>query len=346
MSNNILKYSQLGLIIGFLFGYASMLHSQTYNLDSEGFARIRGDLHLFNSDDFTTLNLGFIAGAQTQYDTFKFNTLIGTLAGYDNLSGQQNTYIGSVAGASNISGGYNTFLGAYSGTSNLTGSRNTYLGASAGRFRTGDQNTCIGTGAGSMGSGDNNCFIGSESGSRSGAGFQNVCLGDGSGYVLKDGADNTLIGFMADLEGNGNYVNATALGSHAKVNASNKVRIGNNLVQTIEGQVNFSVGSDRRFKEEITPLNVGLDFIMDLNPVSYHRKANDDAGKEWGFIAQELKATLDQHEYGQAGMVYTSNEDYYYVRYDDLLAPIINAIQELKLENEELKMLIEKLITN
>jgi hypothetical protein len=47
-------------------------------------------------------------------------------------------------------------------------------------------------------------------------------------------------------------------------------------------QVAWTVTSDRRYKENITPIGMGLGFISKLNPVSYVRK-NDEKGKtEYG----------------------------------------------------------------
>ena len=46
------------------------------------------------------------------------------------------------------------------------------------------------------------------------------------------------------------------------------------------------------FKKNINKLPVGLDFISDLNPVEFEWNRRDGSkmeGKEFGFIAQELK---------------------------------------------------------
>src|SRR6185312_7062031 len=65
--------------------------------------------------------------------------------------------------------------------------------------------------------------------------------------------------------------NATAIGFGAIVNVSNKVRIGNTNVTTIEGQVAYTFPSDGRFKTEVREADVkGLDFIKRLRPVAYN----------------------------------------------------------------------------
>lgn len=54
-----------------------------YQIDVDGLASVRGDLHLYVREDFTTLNIGYAAGAMKQYDTDRFNTMVGILTGYE-----------------------------------------------------------------------------------------------------------------------------------------------------------------------------------------------------------------------------------------------------------------------
>ena len=114
------------------------------------------------------------------------------------------------------------------------------------------------------------------------------------------------------------------------MNANNKVRIGNTGVTVIEGQVAFSASSDARLKEDITVVDVGLALINDLNPVSYHRINSSSDDIEMGLLAQEVEEVLAAHGLSNSGMVHQASEDAYRsVRYNDLLAPMIRAIQEL-----------------
>jgi hypothetical protein len=143
------------------------------------------------------------------------------------------------------------------------------------------------------------------------------------------GINNVAIGSGSDVS-KGNLTNATAIGYNAKVNASNKVRLGNTLVTKIEGQVPWSSTSDKRLKNHIIDLPLGLDFIIQLRPVEYIRNNDAEKTKEWGLIAQELQQTLTKTGYKDAGIVTedTSPEKYMTVRYNDLLAPMIKATQE------------------
>ena len=88
--------------------------------------------------------------------------------------------------------------------------------------------------------------------------------------------------------------------------------------------------SDARLKEAVSSVGVGLSLINDLNPVRYHRINNPESDIEMGLMAQEVEATLAKHGLGNSGMVIKPDEKgYLYLRYNDLLAPMIRAIQEL-----------------
>ena len=64
----------------------------------------------------------------------------------------------------------------------------------------------------------------------------------------------------------------------------------------------------------------------------YHRKANSKSDLEIGLIAQELQSTLSRFGQQSVGMVHQVADGFYAVRYNDLLAPMIKAMQELKEE--------------
>ena len=88
--------------------------------------------------------------------------------------------------------------------------------------------------------------------------------------------------------------------------------------------------SDARLKEAVSSVGVGLGLINDLNPVRYHRINNPESDIEMGLMAQEVEATLAKHGLGNSGMVVQPDDKgYLYLRYNDLLAPMIRAIQEL-----------------
>jgi len=105
--------------------------------------------------------------------------------------------------------------------------------------------------------------------------------------------------------------------------------------------------SDMRLKELITPSTLGLDFINDLNPVSYkwkNKKEDKVDQTHYGIIAQEVMETLKKHginsieEFG--GITHGGeDEDYYGARYSEFIPMLIKAVQEL---SDEVKQLKEK----
>ena len=106
--------------------------------------------------------------------------------------------------------------------------------------------------------------------------------------------------------------------------------------------------SDARLKETIRSLGLGLGLINDLNPVSYHRINNPESDIEMGLMAQEVEATLAKHGLGNSGMVVQPDDKgYLYLRYNDLLAPMIKALQELddasEAKDEQIASLQQKL---
>ena len=93
-------------------------------------------------------------------------------------------------------------------------------------------------------------------------------------------------------------------------------------------------GSDRRFKENIEESDLGLEFILKLNPVKFDWK-NDSNGKNYGFIAQELEKTLGKYSF--AGLKIPENgEGHYYINYTQLISPMVKALQE---QNEKISFL-------
>jgi hypothetical protein len=80
--------------------------------------------------------------------------------------------------------------------------------------------------------------------------------------------------------------------------------------------------SDRRLKNSISPIKLGLEFITKLKPVEYRWNNPKLKGLYYGFIAQDLR-DLDFEA------VDTSNPNEYGLRYTDLIAPLVKAVQEL-----------------
>ena len=116
--------------------------------------------------------------------------------------------------------------------------------------------------------------------------------------------------------------------------------------------------SDIREKTEIKTIKLGLDFINDLNPISYkwkdckrlqgYENIKDERNHQ-GLIAQEFAETLEKHginknEFGGLDIQKTEKyDDFHGMTYSQLIAPMIKAIQEQQTIIEDLKARIETL---
>ena len=125
--------------------------------------------------------------------------------------------------------------------------------------------------------------------------------------------------------------------------ADNQVRIGNTLVTYAGVQVAWTTTSDKRWKSDIKQSALGLDFIKSLNPVSYVRNNDEKKKTEYGFIAQELEIALNKASAANNGIISKDDAGMYSVRYNDLLAPMVKAIQEQQAQIDEQKKQIEEL---
>ncbi|PWJ96760.1 endosialidase-like protein [Flavobacterium araucananum] len=274
------------------------------------------------------------------------NTTGGDLSLFSNETGSSNSAYGINSLFHNLSGNVNTAIGKETLYNNTTGNNNVALGfATLYSNTSGDQNIAIGMESSRDNiSGAGNIAIGLEASRINASGNNNVAVGNFALYSNVSGSNNTALGHQADVS-NGNITNSTALGNGAVVDQSNKVRIGNDNVTIIEGFVAMTIASDRRYKEEIVTIPLGLDFINQLHPVEYIKKTNSEKTKEWGLIAQELKETLDKANYKNAAIISSdkSKNEFLSIRYNDLFAPIIKSIQELsesKKKSEELQKTI------
>ncbi|MGE9743863.1 tail fiber domain-containing protein [Bdellovibrio bacteriovorus] len=92
------------------------------------------------------------------------------------------------------------------------------------------------------------------------------------------------------------------------------------------------VSSDARLKKNVKDSDLGLGFINSLRPVSWTWKdENQGATEHYGVIAQEAELAIAKAKGEPSDVIVTHNEDSdsYSVRYTELIAPIIKAVQEL-----------------
>jgi len=262
----------------------------------------------------------------TQNSAFGESSLLSNTTGYRNsaygssslrfnTTGYDNSAFGKEALYSNTTGIYNSAFGFISLFSNTIGFHNSAFG-----YFTLALNT----------EGWNNSAFGSYSLSNNTTGTQNSAFGSYSLLSNTTGFSNSAFGFHAgsNITTGSNNI---AIGNSSQVpsgTANNQVRIGNTLITYAGIQVAWTVTSDRNLKSNIFGSNLGLGFITKLRPVSYTRKNDESAKTEYGFLQQE---GIENN-----GMLTITDEGEYQLRYNDLIAPMIKAIQELNVKNEEL----------
>ncbi|HEX6226872.1 MAG TPA: tail fiber domain-containing protein [Chryseolinea sp.] len=273
--------------------------------------------------------------AHAQWPTVYFNTHYGLGAFASNTSGNYNAAFGNSALNKNITGNQNTAIGAWAlFNANATG--NVAIGRRAAySTTTGMSNTAIGTNAMVNNiSGLANVAIGNEAMTHNVGGYWNTAIGQSAGAAFD----------KPDL------YNATAIGFYAINTANAQVRIGNEFVTDIGGQVSWSTLSDGRFKRDIKEDIAGLEFINHLRPVSYtldegalatFRKMPDSVKqklqaarnpevRQTGFVAQEVEELVKKKEYSFNGVKAPQNaSDHYSIRYAEFVVPLVKAVQEL-----------------
>ncbi len=298
-------------------------------------------------------------------NTANYSTAMGWNAMLSNVDGSYNTGLGSQTLYTNVHGVSNTAVGYATMFYNNGGSYNTAVGHGALVNGSGSSNTAMGFYALSNisnTSATSNVAIGYYAGATITTGASNVAMGYYAGGTnLTTGSNNTLIGNQADVSSGTTLNNQTAIGSGAINNqAASTTQIGNTTANKVYVAPlgSYNVGSDGRFKTNITENVKGLAFINKLRPVTYNVDAEkfDDfliqgmpdsvktkhkAGidftsnaniKQSGFIAQEVANILkSQNGFGSTivSIPADSNVSSYAINYAEFVVPLVKAVQEL-----------------
>ena len=253
------------------------------------------------------------------------NTGLGANALLDNSSyALGNTAVGSYAlSAQSYANGnanypaYNTAVGLQALASNQPDGGNS--------GNNGTQNTAVGAGSLHLNS----------------TGYLDVAIGDYSGSGNTVGSYNTFVGAGAGPL-YGTLIDASAIGANASVDASHHIQIGDIQVTQIGGPVAWSNLSDIRAKTNIQDLDLGLDFVMALRPVSFTLKQGNGR-TDLGFIAQDVETLLGDG-YNVLG-IGGDKDRTLSLRYTDFIAPMVKAIQDQQAQIEDQKAEIAALKT-
>ena len=131
-------------------------------------------------------------------------------------------------------------------------------------------------------------------------------------------------------------INATSTSGSAKFYVNGGAAFGSVFVGSLgTGTVYSSSGtltntnpSDKRLKDNITPITYGLNEVLQLNPVSFDWKNDNNKNKQFGFIAQEVQEVMPEA---------VIEGEYLGLEKDAIYTALVNAIKELKKEIDELK---------
>ena len=106
----------------------------------------------------------------------------------------------------------------------------------------------------------------------------------------------------------------------------------------LKSKTAWQVGSDRKLKDNITPLeNNTLEKVLQLNPVRFTLKDDVEKKEKIGFIAQEVETVFPEYV---TVSVDNEGEETRYLDYSQMVSVLCKAIQEQQKEIEELKKLI------
>ena len=152
------------------------------------------------------------------------------------------------------------------------------------------------------------------------------------------GIANTAIGISADVS-TGNLSNATAIGAGAIVDASNKIRLGDDQVTVIEGKVNFTASSDKTKKENFRPVNGEevLRKIRGFELTSWNFIGHDPKEfRHYGPMAQDFFAAFGHDGVGRIGTETTINSG-------DIAGILMIAVQALEKRTAQVSVLESEL---
>ena len=290
------------------------------------------------TQNFTTatnafnIAIGYSAGAANQ--TGVQHTIIGGEAGDAITTGDKQTLVGYRAGGAYTTGTDNVHVGRDSGLSNIDCSFNTSVGGRTLEGDNGGQNCAFGFGAGLNCTGINNTFIGLNAAGEATSGDNLTALGRDAGRSGSPGGQMTTL--------------------------DNQIALGDENVGSLSCQVSLTATSDERDKTDFKDLDLGLDFVNALKPVTYvwDKRTNyvDKTDTDWrkkldldnitsdgskkdddlqvGFKAQDVIALEDAAGYKLSDKTnltatITTDGKQYGLRYERFVPMLVKAIQEL-----------------
>ena len=259
---------------------------------------------------------------------------------------------------------YNVAIGLNAMFATTTGTTNVAVGGlSLDSNTTGSSNTAIGTSAlSATTTASSNTAVGKASGENMTTGAHNTVVGSSAGDNITTAGFCTLIGSNIDA-GNATDSNANGLGyGLSAVGGYTTIGIASSDIRAQNGVATWATVSDRRVKKDIEDSTAGLSFINDLRPRTFNYKNKGDLPEEFngyekdstepykfsdtnhGFIAQEIKETIDNHPEIKDGfkMWNVMESGQQEVAEAALIPMLVKSIQELSTQVDELKAKLNK----
>lgn len=271
-------------------------------------------------------------------------------------SGSNNLAIGWAA-LEGQSTGSNIAMGHMAMNANRTGHLNTAVGIETMmRLRSGKLNVAMGVGSlTNLVSGAGNTALGSYALSQAqGAATDNTAVGRDALIHLLGGSGNTAVGAGA-LSTLRIFNNCTGVGAAASVTGSNQVQLGNSTAVP-HAFAPLQIRSDARDKADIRDTVLGLDFVRALRPVDFRWNLRDDYREadpaaiqrqsmkrtrfHHGLLAQEVRAVIRSTGTDFGGFhdhAHNKGQDVLSLGYEELIAPLIKAVQQLSEQVDDLK---------
>ena len=252
-----------------------------------------------------------------------------TSTGTINLVDATPSAIGGVYGKTNTN---STALGVDSQSSTSVGSDNVSVGAYSLVAGSGSSNVAIGVSAlPNLTSGSCNISIGTGSGLNTTSGIGNIGIGFQALICNTTGRNNLEIGAN-------NSIGGLYSPPFQVTTECNRVVMGSTATTNAYIQVAWTVVSDERDKTEIHPIALGLDFVSQLDPISYRFKESRETEvatgpTRYGFLAQQVLEVEGENP------VVVDIEDPNKLKITDanLIPILVQAIKDLKAEIEDLK---------
>jgi len=307
------------------------------------------------------------------------NTFVGTGAGNFSTTGTQNTAHGNSALSSNSTGSGNTASGVSALSTNTAGSSNSAHGTGA-LLNNSDGSFNSASGAGALQFNCKGVSAGCGANYNTALGYSAGVTGTTTNANMT-GASNTFVGALSGPGTTTQLTNAAAIGAHAVVAQSNTIVLGSiNGVNGATASVNVGIGtatpatslqvvgdirlgttgtngclqnfagtalagtcsSDARLKTNIQPFSPVLGKLVQLQPVHYiwnvaaYPQYHFGPGTNSGLIAQEVEKVFPE-------LVSVDAKGLRQVNYSELPYLMLQAIRELKAENDTLRGEVEQL---